>query len=1123
MTKLAALPMLLLVASAVVAQTPPTSAPASQPVAAAPAEPGPKGTPPSDKKAPEQVDIRKESKVLEDVWRHRAALHFLRQEKDAREAILKTIATESARSVKHFVENEEAFTELDYHYVEKMRNCEQRLLGRLRADKFQGIADLLEVTRAKSYPASEAYADLLNTVELNLRFAIRRRQIDMDDAMKELARRMSAEAARLQGTAGHTMEDVAKALYKETKPEDFPAHWFDRGSEIVSYEFGKIPDAAGFARVDLAAATKDDLCAVPELEPEIADAILKYRAKNGIQGPEELRFIEEIPAHLVAPLQTLFTVARGAAKPPKKAWTVMVYLNAANNLEPFGIKDMNEMELAGSNSNVNVVVECARFHGKQRILPNSGYLANPFAESSRVYYWGLDNEPGTRRYYILKDDDKMRIRSVLVENIGETDAGRPEPLADFGTWAVENYPAEHYAIVIWNHGAGWSGVSSDENTHHGMDMPDVRWACEKICGALAKQGKEKIDVLDFDACLMATLEVGYELKDTVDYLAASQETEPGDGMIYSDYLKWLATYPEAPPVSLAKAMTETYVHSYAPGGEQAGGPNASSWSGSETKSVIRLARTPALRDAVEEVAKILQTKPDLLGDVAEQIVRDSRRFGRLVDIHDFFQRVADHLKSDAALRAAVAKAQAIIGYPNDGKDPLVNEVVITRRSAGSVVWGWNGWCSPPQNLAPFVSEARYARTPLVGPDAKGNYTAKIVFPPMLTNPKTGKPELVKQIDYKFDDDPEKRVVKDFQNSLFTADFPRDAVVAAEGHNIGTNRSHGISLYFPAYLGFDKDYRRLRFSEGSAWAQLCEKFPIKKIEKRAPIAMLGINHATKADREELGKIVVREELEKKLLERDWAAPLAESLKKLERPFDSIRDPRPFGEDWAETLAHYENGVVVLDNTQGGEVGGGGDMDGMLEMMGMGGRRPKVPRIVGPEGRDVMRHLRAGGNVLLGCGDVTRRIWDTPLYRDTLGIEYVRTWNRGYKISVRGEATAGKTYDIETERPGQELTVFAARDGVAGVEPFATLADGQWVGAKIRRTDPQTAKTSRAVVLGFYLADVKGPDERTAILKEALAFLTPTPIAPAAAPTPSIEASTSRPTPEPAGTPLSLRKE
>jgi hypothetical protein len=113
-------------------------------------------------------------------------------------------------------------------------------------------------------------------------------------------------------------------------------------------------------------------------------------------------------------------------------------------------------------------------------------------------------------------------------------------------------------------------------------------ALEQITGAIrSKDGKKKLDVLDFDACLMATVEVAYELKDTVDFLLASQETEPGDGMPYDDYLAWLTTYPEASPLSFSKAMVDTYVKSYAPKGSQSGGEVVGF---SETKSAIHLGR-----------------------------------------------------------------------------------------------------------------------------------------------------------------------------------------------------------------------------------------------------------------------------------------------------------------------------------------------------------------------------------------------------------------------------------------------------------------------------------------------------------------------------------------------------
>ncbi|MBI3817521.1 MAG: helix-hairpin-helix domain-containing protein [Planctomycetes bacterium] len=1048
--------------------------PATQP-ASGPASSGPRDEAPSDKRASRDVNIKKECGVLEDVFRHRAALQYLKAEKDAREAILKTIDPDSANAIRSIVDREENYTELDYHFTEKIKNCESRILERLRSDKFQGVADLLEVVKGKQYPASAAYANIVNTVELNFRYGIRNKLIGDDELVKEVGPKLTGEAARVEGTAGHTLEEIAKLLYKDTKPDDFPASWFDHSSEIISYEFGEIPVAKEFPKVDLATATRDQLIAIPGLEDEMADAIIKYRKRNNIVGVEELRLIEEIPARLTDPLASVCTVDRKKSASRTKKWTVMVYLNAANNLEPFGVKDMNEMEQIGSTGDVNVVVECARYHGKQAVKPNSQYLTNPYSDFSGAFYFGLDNSPGTRRYYILKDQDKARLRSVLVENVGETDAGRPEPLAEFGKWTAENFPAEHYMLVIWNHGAGWSGVSYDDNTHHGMDLPQVREALEGIATSLKKQNKDKIDVLDFDACLMATMEVGYELKDTVDYLVASQETEPGDGNPYSDILKFLTQYPESPSPVVAKAVAETYIRSYAPNGSQAEGSDQF-WFGSETKSAIKLAKMDELRNGVEAVATILQKKPDILGEVTEDVVRDARKFGRLVDIQDFFIKLSQNQKSDKELKDAVARVVDLIGYPDDGKDRLVNEVVISRRSAGSVIWGFNGWAMPPRNLAPFVYQSRFAKTPLTGPDEKGNFTAKIKFSPMLKNPKTGKNEYVKEINYRFDDDSEKRTIKDFEICFYTTNFAPDSAVVGEGHMIGNNRSHGISLYFPAYLGFDKEYRRLRSSKDSVWMSLCEKFPMKKIEHPKEIAMLGMNHATKADRETLGKITVRDEFDKTTRRYDWTATAREDLKNLNYGFDSIRDPRPYGLDWLGMMEqYYSSGIVILDNHAGGELSAG-------EVFG-------PQRVAGPDGRHAQRLLRNGGRLLLGTSAATQTVWDTPLYKETLGLEYVMKWNRGYQFAVpNGKVVkADAKIAIETARKGESITIFKKRDDADGVEPFATLPDGQWIGAKIARKDPSTGKDFRAVILGFYLMDIQNADSRRAVLGEALEFL------------------------------------
>ena len=1031
-------------------------------------KPASKAVDPNEK---DRVEIKEELKLLDKVFRRRLLLHYLKEEKEKRDAVLKELAPDSATSIMALLEKESKFNQLDYHFLEKMDNCKRRLLTQLRRDKFQGVEDLLEFVRDKKHPDTAAYASLMGTVAINFRYARRKKLIADEDFAKDLAARLTESTLRIQGTAGHAVVELAHATWQDKKPEEVPAWWFDPSSGPISFEFAPVPPSPEYPKVDLNQATEKELLALPSVEQEMALAMRKYAQKNGFQGPEELRFIKEIPKHLLGPLQTLCTTSDIKKK---KKWTVMVFLNAANNLEPFGIEDLNEMEKVGSSREVNVVVELARYYSKLKSPPtSSAYFVNPLAERPRVFYYGLDNEPGVSRYYVLRDDDDVRIRSVLKFKGPKTDAGRPESLADFARWTIEHYPADHYALVIWNHGAGWSGVSYDDNTRHGMDLPEVRTALEEICSALG-DGRH-IDVLDFDACLMATLEVGYELKDTVDFLVASQAVEPGDGMPYDDYLKWLVTYSSAPPVSFVKAMVESYVHSYAPEGSQVEGDNSNFF---ETKSAVRLSRVEDMRQAVNRVAELLLARPELLGEVTEQVMIDVRRFGRLVDIHDFFSKLAKHEKKDAELKKAVDTVVELIGYPED-RYKLVNEVVIKRRSKGNVVWGFNGWLAPPRSLAPYVHEARYAKTPLVGPDERGNYVAHLRFPPRLMDPKTKKKTVVTEINFRFEDEKTKRTTKDFQSLFITTNFPPDGVVVAEGHMVSNNRCHGLSLYFPAYLGFNPEYLRLRIAQDSPWAELCAKFPLKTLEPPKDIGLLGIHHLTRKERERLGKIVTPEAFRKAVRELDTATPWSGPLGALGYPFRVVPDPRPYGDDWTGLVDKWKPKIIIVDNTTGTP---SGNQDPYSYVS---SRRPTLPTRQGPDTRALSHYLSQGGQLLLSTPVAAGRPWDTHFYSDVLALQYGQNWDRSYKFRVVDQNKP--VFEIQTQREGQSIRVL---QGGKGIAPLCILADsGAMIGAKIDRTHPTTGMSFRAVVLGFYLADVQDQDHRERLLREIITFLDP----------------------------------
>lgn len=240
-----------------------------------------------------------------------------------------------------------------------------------------------------------------------------------------------------------------------------------------------------------------------------------------------------------------------------KEWTIMVYLNAKNDLERFGIADMNEMEKVGSSDNVNIVVQMGRIKG---------------------YDSSNGDWTGVRRYYITKDTNPTIINSQLIEDLGEVDMGSYKTLAEFGKWVKKNYPAKKYFLIIWNHGTGWEkgfneritkGISYDDVTKNHINTPQLGMALKEI---------GKVDLIGFDACLMGMAEVVYEIKDYATYIIASEETEPGDGYSYDGFLSKLASNPTMGPFELAKAVVDAYYNFYKAKGE------------GTTQSIIRTAQ-----------------------------------------------------------------------------------------------------------------------------------------------------------------------------------------------------------------------------------------------------------------------------------------------------------------------------------------------------------------------------------------------------------------------------------------------------------------------------------------------------------------------------------------------------
>lgn len=226
----------------------------------------------------------------------------------------------------------------------------------------------------------------------------------------------------------------------------------------------------------------------------------------------------ENPGEIVLPLE-------------QKKWTVLVYLCADNNLSPFGTSDIEEMISVGSTTDFNIVA-----------------------------LW--DNSGTEHGYYYIQNGE-----ATLIQDLGEINMGSDHTAINFIDWAVTNFPADHYMLDYWNHGGAVDratgqiksrGVAWDDtNGHDWLSETEQR----NIINFFYNKIGRKIDIVSYDACLMATAEIAYMYNGYADYLVASEELEPGDGWDYA-FLNILKDNPNTSAEALARNVLTYYKNWY---------------------------------------------------------------------------------------------------------------------------------------------------------------------------------------------------------------------------------------------------------------------------------------------------------------------------------------------------------------------------------------------------------------------------------------------------------------------------------------------------------------------------------------------------------------------------------
>lgn len=255
----------------------------------------------------------------------------------------------------------------------------------------------------------------------------------------------------------------------------------------------------------------------------------------------------------------------------EKDWTFIVYLAGDNDLKFFAGRNIKEMERIGSTPEINVLIQLDGQGAKEK----------------------------TKRLFVEKGS-ATQVNKDHISSTQKLDFGNPKTLIDCCEWAFTEYPARHYMLVLWNHGTGIldniggraSNASELFNFNTETNMLEINRGVEYLEYLKEKQSRgicfndtygtyltnqklkyalteaikflpdnRKIDIIGFDACLMAMVEMGNLLQPFAHYMVGSQELELGTGWPYHEVLKPFLSK-SLTPEEFAKHIVQVYHNNY---------------------------------------------------------------------------------------------------------------------------------------------------------------------------------------------------------------------------------------------------------------------------------------------------------------------------------------------------------------------------------------------------------------------------------------------------------------------------------------------------------------------------------------------------------------------------------
>ena len=319
-----------------------------------------------------------------------------------------------------------------------------------------------------------------------------------------------------------------------------------------------------------------------------------------------------------------------AADGGDESWAIYWYL-CGSDLEGdggFATDDLAELMEVELPENVTVVIQTG----------GASTWWNDLIDAEKLQRWVYDSQGFT-----------------LVDEQPSASMGEASTLADFLAFANENYPASRKAVLFWNHGGGSvSGAAFDELYDlDSLTLDEMYAAFSSVWPENAAQ--PPLELIGFDTCLMATVDVAHVFSGLARYMVASEETEPANGWHYTGWAGALAEDPAMDGAALGRIICDTYYE-----GCQAVGTEENA-----TLSLVDLTRTGPLLEAYEsfgaEALAAACQDPSFFTQFA-RVAAKSENYGgntrqqgytNMVDLGSMARQSADMLDSSAAVLSAL--------------------------------------------------------------------------------------------------------------------------------------------------------------------------------------------------------------------------------------------------------------------------------------------------------------------------------------------------------------------------------------------------------------------------------------------------------------------------------------